>query len=84
MSAATRNEVERKVLTVVHDVLACPEGELDGSKHIIGDLGADSMAVVTLAIALDDEFDLEINLAANEESDVTISDIIDYILGRLQ
>lgn len=83
MSAATRNEVEQKVLAVVSDVLACPVGELDGSKHIIGDLGADSMAVVTLAIALDDEFDLEISLAANEESDVTISDIIDYILGRL-
>ena len=46
--------------------------------HFIDDLGADSLDIVELVMALEEEFDIEIP-DADAEKVVTVGDVVDYI-----
>ena len=48
----------------------------------IDDLGADSLDIVELIMALEEEFDLEIP-DADAEKVVTVSDVVDYIKDNI-
>ncbi len=76
-------EIFRRVLKVVAEVLSVPESSLTGSVKIKEDLGADSMQVVTLMIALDDEFDAEFDIDDLPVGDVTIDWVCDFVHAAL-
>ncbi|MCG8499652.1 MAG: acyl carrier protein [Firmicutes bacterium] len=67
-----------KVKEIVVDQLGVEEDDVKMEASFIDDLGADSLDIVELIMALEEEFDLEI---PDEEAEkiVTVGDVVDYI-----
>lgn len=67
-----------KVVKVVAEQLGVEASEVKLESHFIEDLGADSLDTVELLMALEEEFDCEIEEAAAEKLS-TVNDIVDYV-----
>ena len=63
---------------VIIEQLAVEEDAIKLETSFIDDLGADSLDIVELIMALEDELDMEI---ADEDAEkfVTVSDVVEYI-----
>ncbi len=70
--------VLEKVREIIVDQLGVEEDEVVMDASLIDDLGADSLDVVELIMALEEEFDIEI---PDEEAEniMTVGDVVDYI-----
>jgi len=67
-----------KVVKVVAEQLGVEASEIKLESHFIEDLGADSLDTVELLMALEEEFDCEIEEATAEKLS-TVNDIVDYV-----
>ncbi len=67
-----------KVKEVVVEQLDCDAAEVKEDSRFIEDLGADSLDVVELVMALEEEFDIEIP-DEDAEGILTVADAIKYI-----
>jgi acyl carrier protein len=67
-----------KVKEVVIEQLDCNADEVKEDSRFIEDLGADSLDVVELVMALEEEFDIEIP-DEDAEKILTVADAIKYI-----
>ncbi|MDP4118352.1 MAG: acyl carrier protein [Bacillota bacterium] len=67
-----------KIQKIIASELMIEESEITPSSSIKDDLGADSLALVDLVMALEDEFGLEIPDEALE-SIKTVEDIVNYV-----
>ena len=67
-----------KVKTIIADQLGVAEDDITPSSKFIEDLGADSLDVVELIMAMEDEFYLEIP-DDEAENISTVGDVVDYI-----
>ncbi|MFA7636712.1 MAG: acyl carrier protein [Monoglobales bacterium] len=67
-----------KIKEIIARELMVDESDITLETDIINDLGADSLSVVDLAMALEDEFDIEM---PDEEIEgiKTVGDIVNYI-----
>ncbi|NLY44239.1 MAG: acyl carrier protein [Clostridiaceae bacterium] len=67
-----------KVREIVVDQLGVEEDDVTMEASFIDDLGADSLDIVELIMALEEEFDLEI---PDEEAEkiTTVGDVVNYI-----
>ncbi|NLM34891.1 MAG: acyl carrier protein [Clostridiales bacterium] len=67
-----------KVREIIADKLSLDEDEIKMESSFVDDLGADSLDLVELVMALEDEFDLEI---PDEEVEkvTTVGDVVEYI-----
>lgn len=74
----TPEEIEVKVKELICEQLEVSEGELKPESSFIEDLKADSLAVVELVLALEQEFDLEIPDEDTEQIK-TVKNALDYI-----
>ncbi|GIW22844.1 MAG: acyl carrier protein [Candidatus Sericytochromatia bacterium] len=75
------NEIFNKVVEILQDKLQISDKEINLNSHIINDLGADSLDVVELNMALEDAFK-EYNLSIPDEEGgklLTVSKIVEYI-----
>ena len=82
VSSKEQSGVEARVLSVVTEVLAI-EGEPPAlESSLIEDLGADSLDLLSLFMALEDEFGGTIS-EQDTEGLATLRDIVDCISGRL-
>jgi acyl carrier protein len=70
--------VFEKVKKIVVEQLGVEEEEISMDSSFIDDLGADSLDIVELIMALEEEFDLEIPDSEAEKIS-TVGDIVDYI-----
>ena len=77
----TTANVEQKVKNIIADQLGVGEDEIKISSSFIEDLGADSLDIVELVMAMEEEFDIEIP-DEDAEKIQTIADAISYIRGR--
>ena len=70
--------VEEKVIDIVSDQLDTPREDIAQSSSFVDDLKADSLDLVELVMALEDEFDIKI---PDEDYDKikTVGDVISYI-----
>jgi len=77
-SVDTRSSVEAKVREIVCEQLGVSEEEVTPEASFIEDLGADSLDLVELVMALEEEYDTEIS---DEEAEKikTVKDVVDYI-----
>ncbi|MBX9607016.1 MAG: acyl carrier protein [Gammaproteobacteria bacterium] len=75
----TSNTVHSRVLRLVAEVLALSAEKVTQEALLNADLGATSMDLVSIAIAIDDEFDVEIDLAALPKGDVTVAQVVDHV-----
>ena len=71
-------EVFEKVKNVIIEQLGVAENNITMEASFIDDLGADSLDIVELIMALEEEFDLEIP-DADAEKVVTVNDVVEYI-----
>ena len=70
--------IEVRVVKIVVDILDVRSKESRGDSSFTDDLGADSLDVVELVMALEEEFDCEI-VDEDAENIVTVQQAIDYI-----
>ena len=71
-------EVFEKVKGIIVEQLGVAEASVTMEASFIDDLGADSLDIVELVMALEEEFDLEIP-DTDAEKVVTVGDVVDYI-----
>jgi len=71
-------EVFDKVKEIIVEQLGVAENSVTEDASFIDDLGADSLDIVELIMALEEEFDIEIP-DSDAEKVVTIGDVVDYI-----
>jgi len=70
--------VDEKVKHIIVEQLGVDEDEVKAEASFVDDLGADSLDVVELVMALEEEFELEIS-DEDAEKLVTVQKAIDYI-----
>jgi acyl carrier protein len=75
---AEKDAVFDKVKEIIVDQLGVEEDEVTPEAHFVEDLGADSLDIVELVMALEEEFGLEI---PDEEAEKisTVNDAVEYI-----
>ena len=71
-----------RVINIVVEELAIDKEEVTAEASFIDDLGADSLDVVELIMAFEEEFDLEIP-DEDAENIGTVQDAVDYIEDNL-
>ena len=71
-------EVFEKVKNIIVEQLGVSETSVTAEASFIDDLGADSLDIVELVMALEEEFDIEIP-DSDAEKVVTVQDVVDYI-----
>jgi len=75
-------EILDKVKEMIADQLGIDEDEISPDASFIDDLGADSLDVVELIMAFEEEFDLEIS---DEEAEkiVLVKDVVEYLQDNI-
>ncbi len=76
-------EVFEKVKAVIVEQLGVSETAVEMEASFIDDLGADSLDIVELVMALEEEFDMEIP-DSDAEKVVTVGDVVEYIKENVQ
>lgn len=71
-------EIFDKVKEIIIEQLGVTESSITMEASFIDDLGADSLDIVELIMALEEEFDLEIP-DSDAEKVATVGDVVDYI-----
>lgn len=71
-------EIFEKVKEIIVEQLGVTENSVTMEASFIDDLGADSLDIVELIMALEEEFDLEIP-DTDAEKIVSVSDVVEYI-----
>ena len=71
-------EILEKVKAIIVEQLGVAEASVTMEASFIDDLGADSLDIVELVMALEEEFDIEIP-DADAEKVTTVGDVVDYI-----
>ena len=71
-------EIFEKVKKVIMEQLGVSDSAITLEASFIDDLGADSLDIVELIMALEEEFDIEIP-DSDAEKVVTVGDVVDYI-----
>ena len=72
------DEIFDKVKEIIIEQLGATESAITPEASFIDDLGADSLDIVELIMALEEEFDLEIP-DSDAEKVVTVGDVVEYI-----
>jgi acyl carrier protein len=74
--------IEEKVVDIVVDKLGVERAEVTPEAVFVDDLGADSLDLVELIMAMEEEFGFEI---ADEEAEKmrTVQDVINFIQARV-
>ena len=71
-------EIFEKVKAIIVEQLGVAEASVEMESSFIDDLGADSLDIVELVMALEEEFDMEIP-DTDAEKVVTVGDVVEYI-----
>lgn len=74
----TATNVEAKVKNIIAEQLGVSEEEIKPTSSFIEDLGADSLDIVELVMAMEEEFEVEI---PDEEAEniKTVQDAVNYV-----
>jgi acyl carrier protein len=77
-----RNEMQKKVVDIIANQLGVDKEMVTAEANVVDDLGADSLDVVELVMALEEAFDLEIP-DEKAEKIRTVKDILEYLVQAL-
>jgi acyl carrier protein len=79
---ATPEEISERVKSIIVEQLGVSLEEVTPQASFIEDLGADSLDIVELIMALEEEYDMEIP-DEDAEKIQTVGDAVKYISGKL-
>ena len=76
-------EIKNRIVEIIANQLGIEQEDVTDNASVVDDLGADSLDVVELVMALEEEFDLEI---PDEEAEkiTNVRNIFDYMESALQ
>lgn len=79
---ADKAQIEEKVKQVIAEQLQVDGAKVKNADSFIGDLGADSLDIVELVMAMEENFNLEI---PDDEAEFiqTVQDAVDYIVKQI-
>lgn len=78
---ASSEEIAERIKTIIVEQLGVGLDEVTPEASFIEDLGADSLDIVELIMALEEEYDMEIP-DEDAEKIQTVEDVISYIQGK--
>jgi acyl carrier protein len=76
--STTPIDVESKIKSIIADQLGVSDEEIKPESSFIEDLGADSLDIVELVMAMEEEFEVEIP-DDEAENIKTVSDAVNYV-----
>ena len=76
-------ELKERIVEIIANQLGIDQTDITPDANVVDDLGADSLDVVELIMALEDEFDLEIP-DEQAEKITNVQNIFDYMGTALQ
>ncbi len=76
-------EILEKVKGIIVEQLGVADSAVTMEASFIDDLGADSLDIVELVMAIEEEFDMEIP-DSDAEKVVTVGDVVNYIKDNAQ
>ena len=76
-------EILEKVKAIIVEQLGVTDTSVTMEASFIDDLGADSLDIVELVMAIEEEFDIEIP-DSDAEKVVTVGDVVDYIKDNVE
>jgi acyl carrier protein len=74
--------IEQRVKEIIVEQLGVNEGEVKPEAKFVDDLGADSLDLVELVMALEEEYNLEIS-DEDAEKILSVGDAINFIKGHV-
>ncbi len=80
--ASVDSSLSEKIRGLVSEQLGVDPSEMRPDANILDDLGADSLDVVEMVMAIEEAFDIEI-ADEDAESMRTVGDVEAYVAGRL-
>lgn len=78
----SKDEIFAKVKAIIVDQLGCEEDEVTLETQIIEDLGADSLDLVELLMAAEEEFEIEAS-DADAMKLTKVGDAVDFIAEQI-
>lgn len=81
MASVAKDQIFEKVKGIIVEQLGVEEDEVTEGAAFVDDLGADSLDIVELIMALEEEFDLEIP-DEDAERISTVRDAVEYIRDK--
>ncbi|MBX7148152.1 acyl carrier protein [bacterium] len=75
--------VESKIKEIIAEQLGLREDEILSQANFVEDLGADSLDIVELIMAMEEEFEMEIP-DDDAEKMLTVQNAIDYVQSKVQ
>jgi acyl carrier protein len=78
---ANKEQILEKMKAIIVDQLGVDESDVTMESNFIEDLGADSLDIVELIMALEEEFEIEVP-DEDAEKLTTVESAINYILAR--
>ena len=78
LAVLSSEEIFEKVKAIIVEQLGVADTAVTMEASFIDDLGADSLDIVELVMAIEEEFDIEIP-DSDAEKVVTVGDVVDYI-----
>ena len=77
------NNLEKRVSAIIVEQLGASAEEIVPEASFVDDLGADSLDIVELVMAMEETFDIEIP-DDDAEKMLTFGDVISYLTERLE
>ncbi len=76
-------DLDQRIIEIIAEQLSMDVDEVQADSTFIEDLGADSLDIVELIMAIEEEFEVEVP-DEDAEKLLTVQQTIDYVAGKVE